>query len=89
MLKKYGNEKLQVVLLSVDSSRDFYDSRAPKLFEQYGGGEWPSIILPGGFNGALHFGDFGYGKIILDKDGTVHEVNPRDLEKSLEKIFAN
>ena len=87
MQKKYGNDNIQVVLMSVDSSQELYDQKAEKLFAEYGGSQWQSIVLPGGFNGALHFGDFGFGKIILDKDGKVLSINPFDLEKELKQIF--
>ena len=73
--------------MSVDQSREFYDSRAAKLFEKFGGGDWPSIILKDGFESALHFGDFGYGKVIVDREGIVRAVNPRDLEAALAEVF--
>jgi len=74
--------------LSTDTSRSLYDSQAPGLFEKYGGGEWPSIILPGGFEGALRFGDFGYGKIIVDAEGIVRSIGEYKMKPTLEKIFA-
>jgi len=58
------------------------------LFEELGGGDWPSVVLPGGFDDALHFGDFGYGKIVVDAKGIVRAKNPRDLESALESVMA-
>ena len=86
MQKKYSSKELHVVLLSVDQSKDLYDARAPQLFEKYGGGDWPSVLI-GGFAEAMRFGDFGYGKVIVDKKGIVRAINPVDLEASLESIF--
>ena len=88
MQEKYSPEKLKVVLLSVDDSKEFYDSRAPKLFAQYGGGDWPSIIVPGGFNAVSSaFGGFGYGKVIVDEEGIVRSINDYHFENVLEKLF--
>lgn len=32
---------------TVDIDRQFYDSQDPRLFETYGGEDWPQIMLPG------------------------------------------
>ena len=87
MQKQYSPDKLSVVLMSTDQSKDFYDSKAPGLFKKHGGSEWPSIILNGGFSGALKFGDFGYGVVIVDAEGIVRSIAPHDLEKAVEKVF--
>ena len=87
MQDKYTHEKLNVILLSTDSSEKLYHSRAEKLFKEYGGGNWPSVILPDGFTSALRFGGFGYGKLIIDADGIIRSVGEYGLEKSLERIF--
>ena len=76
-----------MILLSTDSSQDLYDSRAEKLFDKYGGGDWPSILLPNGFDDAVRFGDFGYGTVIVDEEGIVRSINDHDLEGALEKVF--
>ena len=65
-----------------------YDRKAPALFEKYGGGQWPSVVLPGGFQGAMRFGDFGYGKIIVDADGIVRSIGEYKMKPTLNKIFA-
>ena len=87
MQNKYTPEKLRVILLSTDSSKASYDLRAEKLFEEYGGGNWPSIILPDGFTSALRFGGFGYGKLIIDEHGIIRSIGEYSLEKSLKRIF--
>lgn len=87
MQKKYSPEKLQVVLLSTDGSKKRYSERAPKLFEEYGGAQWPSVVLPDGFRSALRFGGFGYGKLIIDAQGIVRSVGEHDLEASLKRVF--
>ena len=89
MQAKYTPEKLSVILLSTDRSEKSYHSRAPKLFDEYGGGDWPSVILPDGFTSALRFGGFGYGKLIIDADGIIRSVGEYDVEKSLKRIFGD
>ena len=84
----YSPQKLQVVLLSTDQSRSYYDAQTPALFERYGGGDWPSVVLPNGMEGAMRFGDFGYGKIIVDAQGIVRSINEHKMKPTLEKIFA-
>jgi hypothetical protein len=78
-----------VILFSTDASKEFYDERAGKLFLKYGGGNWPSVILPNGFNSAIRFGDFGYGKLIIDEKGIVQSIGEYDIEKAVATIFAN
>lgn len=87
MQKKYSSEKLNVVLLSTDSSLARYKFRASRVFDKYGGAQWPSVVLPRGFNDALRFGDFGYGKVIVDEEGIVRAINARNLDRSLKAIF--
>ncbi len=87
MQQKYTPEKLRVVLLSTDHTKAAYHARAQKLFDEYGGGDWPSIILPGAWRSALRFGNFGYGKVIVDAEGIVRSVGEYGLEKSLKRVF--
>ena len=87
MQQTYSPENLSVVLLSTDDSKELYDSRAEKLFDKYGGGDWPSALIPGGFNGATVFGDSGYGKIIVDKNGMVRSAYGYELEEALKRVF--
>ncbi len=89
MQDKYTTEKLSVILLSTDQTKELYHSRAAKLFEEYGGGNWPSVIFPDGFTSALRFGGFGYGKLIIDADGIIRSVGEYDVEKSLKRIFGH
>lgn len=77
------------MLLSVDQTKQLYDSRADSLFEKYGGGDWPSAILVNGFDGALKFGDFGYGVVIVDAKGIVRKVNPMDLQLAVDEVFSD
>ena len=88
MQDKYTPEKLQVILLSTDNTAELYHSRASQLFAEYGGGNWPSVILPDGFTSALRFGGFGYGKLIIAEHGMIRSVGEYGLEKSLARIFA-
>lgn len=87
MQKKYTPEQLQVVLLSTDTSMAMYHKRTPALFDEYGGGDWPSIVLPDGFRSALRFGGFGYGKLIIDAHGIIRSVGEYNLKASLKRIF--
>ena len=87
MQDRYTPEKLQVVLLSTDRSKEFYLKHADRLFQEYGGGQWPSVILPDAWRSALRFGGFGYGKLIVDADGIVRSVGEYNLEVSLKRIF--
>lgn len=87
MQQKYTPEKLRVVLLSTDETKALYHGRARALFDEYGGGDWPSILLPGAWRSALRFGNFGYGKVIVDADGIVRSIGEYGLEKSLKRVF--
>ena len=87
MQKKYSPEKLEVILLSVDHSKAFYDSRASSLFKKYGGGNWPSVILNGGFDEAMRFADFGYGTVIIDQKGIVRAMDSYDFDKVLKPLL--
>ena len=86
MQKDYSPEKLGVVLISTDHSKEFYDSKAPAIFEAHGGSDWPSVLVHS-FSGALRFGDFGFGVLIVDETGIVRSIAPKDLEKAVEKVF--
>jgi thiol:disulfide interchange protein DsbD len=89
-LEKHGTEKLQVILMTVDTSKEFYDSQAPRLFETYGGGEWPQLMLPGGFDGALVFGDYGFGSVVVDEKGIVRAVGVHsfEIESVIDRVIA-
>ncbi len=87
MQRKYTPEKLRVVLLSTDATKALYQSRASALFDEYGGGDWPSILLPGAWRSALRFGNFGYGKVIVDANGIVRSIGEYSLENSLGRVF--
>lgn len=76
-----------MILLSTDATRDLYDSRAPALFKKYGGGDWPSIILPDGMNSAILFGGLGYGRVIVDEEGIVRSIGEYDLLESMKTVF--
>lgn len=84
-LDKHTSDTLRVVLLTVDTNRQLYDSRAPRLFETYGGADWPQIMIPGGFDGALVIGDYGFGSVVVDKAGIVRGVgvHGHDIETVL------
>lgn len=87
MQNTYTTDKLIVVLLSTDFSQAMYDRGAPPLFEKYGGGSWPSAVLPNAFNDTARFGGFGYGKVIVDEQGIVRSVNEYDFENQINQIF--
>ncbi len=87
MQNTYSSDKLIVVLLSTDANQAMYDRGAPPLFEKYGGGRWPSVVLPNAFNDTARFGGFGYGKIIVDEQGIVRSVNDYDFENQIDQIF--
>lgn len=87
MQDKYSADKLQVILLSTDETKAGYFKRSPQLFAKYGGGDWPSVVLPNAFNSAMRFGNFGYGRLIVDADGIVRSIAEYDLEAALQRIF--
>ncbi len=89
MQQKYGEDKLQVILLSTDRTKAEYSKRSPALFAKYGGAQWPSVILPNGFRSALRFGNFGYGKVIVDAKGIVRSIGEYDLKKAVQRTFGH
>lgn len=64
-----------------------YDRGAPPLFEKYGGGQWPSVVLPGAMNETLTFGGWGYGKIIVDERGIVRSTYDFRFEPIVNRMF--
>lgn len=90
-IDKHSSEKLQVILMTVDTDRKYYDSQAPRLFETYGGGNWPQVMLPGGFNGALTIGDYGFGSVIVDPTGIVRAVGVLsfNIEATIDEVIKN
>lgn len=68
-------------------SRSYYNKQAPALFEKYGGGQWASVILDNGFESAMHFGDFGYGIVVVDAEGIVRAICPTDIEEAVEEVM--
>lgn len=88
-LDKHGTDNLQVILLTVDESVEVYRSQAPRLFETYGGGDWTQIMIPGGFNGALVLGDYGFGSTVVDADGIVQAVGALgfNVESIIDDLF--
>ena len=89
MQQKYGADNLNVILLSTDDSKTAYHKKSPGLFKEYGGDQWPSVILPNGFQSALRFGHFGYGKVIVDAEGIVRSIGEYNLEKALKRMFGH
>ena len=90
-IDKHSADKLGVVLLTVDTSREWYDSQAPKLFEAYGGGDWPQVMIPGGFDGALTLGDYGFGSVVVDSAGIVRAVGVHgmNIEAVIDNVLGN
>ncbi len=64
-----------------------YDRGAPPLFKNYGGGNWPSVLLPNGFNSVDRFGGFGYGIVVVDEAGIVRSINEYEVEDTIDKMF--
>ncbi len=73
-IEKYGSDKLQVVLLTVDDNRQIYESLSPRLFQKYGGADWPQVMLKNGFDGARTIGSYGFGSVVVDETGIVRAV---------------
>ena len=88
---KYSADKLNVILLSVDGTQSLYDSQAPALFQSFGGAKWPSVRVASGFSDILPIGDFGFGSVVIDKNGIVRAVGTRgeELENTLARAFAD
>ena len=64
-----------------------YDRGAPSLFENYGGGNWPAVLLPDTFNSVDLFGGFGYGIVVVDEDGIVRSIGEYAVEDTVNKMF--
>ena len=64
-----------------------YDRGAPSLFKNYGGGNWPAVLLPDTFNSVDLFGGFGYGIVVVDEDGIVRSIGEYAVEDTVNKMF--
>ncbi|TWT31562.1 TlpA family protein disulfide reductase [Blastopirellula retiformator] len=85
--EKYSPENVRVVLFSTDRNRAFYDKQSPKLFKKYGGADWPAVLLPSAFESALVFGDYGFGSVVVDKEGVVRGIGLHGYE--VKQVLAN
>ncbi len=90
-LDKHASKGINVVLLSVDTDRQFYDRLAPGLFRKYGGASWPQALIPDGFNGALALGDYGFGSVVVDETGIVRAVGALgfNIESIIDEVVKN
>ncbi len=53
------------------------------------GGSWPQVMLPGGFEGALTFGDYGFGSVVVDATGIVRAVGVHgfNIESTIDEVL--
>jgi hypothetical protein len=85
--EKYGKDKFQVLMLSVDLGYDFsmdksLQGNAERLQAQ--GVDWPNVLLPKGFDDTQRlFHIDGYGLTLVGPDGLVKGVNirPEDIDR--------
>lgn len=90
--KKYGPDKLQVLMLSVDLGYGMPKAEAAqknaKVLRKRGDA-WPNILLPNGFGDTRErFNVDGYGISLIGPDGTVHGIDIRaeDIETAMKKV---
>jgi hypothetical protein len=82
--KKYGRDKFDVLLISVDASYERLSpgtkSRVKKMMAEHGI-LWPSVIDLVGWDGVTkRFGQDGYGIHLVGPDGIVRKVDVRAEE---------
>jgi hypothetical protein len=92
---KFGPDKLQVLLLSVDKGYEGYErsgssdqslatKNAQRMHKQQV--DWPNVLLPHGFDDAQRrFNLDGYGLTLIGPDGIVRgvDVQPGEVERLL------
>ena len=91
--QRFGTDKLQVLLLSVDLSYETPKAEAAKgdaqrMKEQQV--EWPNVLVPDGFDGTQRrFNLDGYGLTLIGPDGIVRGVDVRadEVENLLHGMF--
>jgi len=90
--KKYGQDKLQVLLLSVDSGYGINPQRAMesdlKTMTKQGVQDWPNVVLPNGMKDTERmFNLDGYGLTLVDPNGIVRGIHiyGDDVTELLEK----
>jgi hypothetical protein len=91
--QKYGPDKFQVLLLSVDGGHhapinEVLRDNKEELKSQ--GVNWPNVVMPHGFDDSRRlFNADGYGLTLIDPDGIVRDIHafPEDLEPKLKEIF--
>jgi hypothetical protein len=91
---KYGRNKLEVLLLSVDAS---YGQPADQAAEgdrstmTQHGIVWPNVVVPNGWDGVIErFNIDGYGLTLIDDKGKVvaKDVRHNDLDALLQQIYS-
>jgi hypothetical protein len=91
--KKYGRDKFEVVLVSIDLGYGETYGNVRRSVERTMARykvDWPSIIEPDGWNGTMRrFNVGGYDPILVDPNGIVRKVNVRgrELDGLLESIL--
>jgi hypothetical protein len=91
--RRYGKDKLQVVLLSVDvgygsSLSDAITLDRKRMLAHHI--SWPNVILPHGFDDSQRlFNLDGYGLTLIGPDGIVRgvDIRPEEVEPLLSQIY--
>jgi hypothetical protein len=91
--KRFGADKLAVVLIDVDpeysDKQERYLPQAKKILERHEL-DWPNVIAEKGFHDTVHaFNLSGYGNIVVDGNGIARGVNAHgnELERLVEEIM--
>ncbi len=92
---KFGYDKVQVLLLSVDLGYGFPNEKAAaddlaRMQKQQV--NWPNVLLPHGFDDTQRrFNLDGYGLTLIGPDGIVRgvDVGTEEVETKLGKIFGS
>jgi hypothetical protein len=92
--QKYGKNKLQVLLLSVDRDYDMPMKEIiegdTKRMQHQKVADWPNVVLPNGCQDTQRlFNLDGYGLTLIGPDGIVRGIHlqPEEVESMLADMF--
>jgi hypothetical protein len=91
--QRYGKDKLEILLLSVDldygsSLSEATTTDRKRMLAHHI--SWPNVILPHGFDDSQRlFNLDGYGLTLIGPDGIVRgvDIRPEDAERLLAQIY--
>jgi len=91
--QKYGKDKFQVLMLSVDRNYDIPEAEAietDKKRMQHQNVDWPNVLLPHGFQDTQQlFNLDGYGLTLIGPDGTVRGIHlqPDEVDRLVGDMY--